>query len=98
MRFAPADSADPALPKPDGQNGNPKDVAHVESANLRGPTGFSAPKAVVVAKRNSSWPEMMDTVDYDHDSHSPDSTVRRQQIALQDVPQRVYAVPLARGL
>jgi hypothetical protein len=59
MRFPAAGRAPPVFPETDRQNGNPVDVPHVE-----GPDGDRSPRllareAVVIAKRDQFWPEVV---------------------------------------
>src|SRR5712691_3505259 len=70
----------PAFPKPDWQQGNPKDVPHVERPHLHGPARLPARKAVVVAKCKAFWPEMVGAMNYEH--VSPDSLLHAKTASI----------------
>ena len=59
-------AANPVPPETDGQNGNPEDVSDVEGANRDGAPRSIARHAVVIAKGDPLWPEMVGAVNQEH--------------------------------
>jgi hypothetical protein len=64
----------PAFPKAHRQNRDPEEVSHIEGPDGDGSTRRLAPKAVVIAKRNSLRPEMIGTA---NDEHGARPTAKR---------------------
>jgi hypothetical protein len=64
--FSTARSAPPMFPQPDGQNGNPEDVAYIKRSERDRPPPFPAVKAVVIAKCDSLRPKMVSAVNEKH--------------------------------
>lgn len=58
--------ASPAFPKAHRQNRDPVEVPHIEGPDGDGSTRRLAPKAEVIAKRNSLWPEVVGTANEEH--------------------------------
>lgn len=56
----------PAFPKAHRQNRDPEEVSHIEGPDGNGSTRRLAPKAVVIAKRNSLRPEVVGTANDEH--------------------------------
>jgi hypothetical protein len=60
----------PSLPKTHRQNWDPEDVPHVEGPDGDGPSRRLTSKAIVVAKGDSLWPEMVRAVNEEHGASS----------------------------
>jgi len=74
------------FPKADGQNGNPEDVPYIKRPERDRPTPFPAVKAIVIAKCDSLWPQMVSAVNEEH-------AIRRKLVREKDVtsPARDYS-------
>jgi hypothetical protein len=60
----------PAFPKAYRQNRYPEEVLHIEGPDRNGSTRRLAPKAVVIAKRNSLRPEVVGATNDEHSDWS----------------------------
>jgi hypothetical protein len=66
MGISAAHRALPMFPIARGQDWDPEDVSHIERPDGDGSAWRLAGKAVVIAKRNPLWPEMVGAVNYEH--------------------------------
>jgi hypothetical protein len=66
MRLLTAYRAQPAFPKSEWQERDPKDVQRVEAPHLHRPKCLPARQAMVIAKCNAFTPEVVDAMDDDH--------------------------------
>jgi hypothetical protein len=62
--------ASPSFPKAHRQNWDPEDVPHVEGPDGDGPSRRLTSKAIVIAKGNSLWPEMVGAANEEHGASS----------------------------
>ena len=60
----------PSFPKAHRQNWDPEDVPHVEGPDGDGPPRRMTSKAIVIAKGNSLWPEMVGAANEEHGASS----------------------------
>jgi len=66
VRITTAHRALPMFPIAHGQDWDPEDVSYIEGPDGDGSTWRLAGKAVVIAKRNPLWPEMVGAVNNEH--------------------------------
>jgi hypothetical protein len=71
MGIMPAFGTIPVLPETTWQERYPENVTHIKSANLFSSTLLAAAEAVVVAKRDTFRPPMVDTIDDKHFHQTP---------------------------
>ena len=70
VRIFSAGDAFPVLPTADGQDRDPEDVSDIEGSNGDGAPGRLTRQAIVIAKCNRLWPEMVGAVDDEHGASS----------------------------
>src|ERR1035437_7213148 len=79
MGIMAAQCAFPVLPKAHRQDRDPEDVPHIEGPDGDGAARRAARKAVVIAKRNLLWPEMVGAV---NDKHGDSAEAVQRYISL----------------